>query len=131
MWLLLLKTFVLPASVSTFSFPPFFVCTPCKLNWSLVFMSHMEPKICRFLLLPSPPPGDLTDQHTFSLRGRTNPAYFSLKYSFHSTQKAGFVSASGLCCGLFGGRTQRTEAADKPASKQPFISVGERLESEK
>lgn len=96
------------------SLSPIFRCGPRKLNCS--FMCHMEPKICRFLLLPSPPPGDFTDKHTFSLRGRTNPTYLCLKHSFHSTQKAGFVSASGLCCGLFGGCTQRSQAGGKPAA---------------
>lgn len=90
----------------------------CSHTPSWAFMFHMKPKICRFLLLPSPPPGDSTDKHTSSLRRRTNPTSLCLKCSFHSAQKAGFVSASGLCCGLFGGRTQRTAAGDKPASKQ-------------
>lgn len=86
---------------------------------SPAFMCHIEPEVCRFFLVLNPPPNDLTDKHIQPQRRKQSDLLLSeiLLSVDTESQLCPHVSA------LFGGRTQTSKAADKPASKQLFISV--------
>lgn len=105
--------------------PPFIWSVPF-FSPSPAFMCHIEPEVCRFFLVLNPPPNDLTDKHIQPQRRKQSDLLLSeILFSVDTeSQLCPHVSA------LFGGRTQTSKAADKPASKQLFISVWERTQTQ-